>query len=96
MIVRGAIMMFQDEHHLTVDGLPGPDLWKGLLKDAIDGKTAHAGYNYVYVHRDVAAVADAVAQRQDDLHLAGQHRRRRPRRPSWARSRSSSTSPRPR
>ena len=52
VIVRGAIMMFQDEHGLTVDGLPGPDLWKGLLKEALDDKTEHAGYSYVYVHRD--------------------------------------------
>ncbi|WP_157591898.1 L,D-transpeptidase family protein [Solirubrobacter soli] len=53
VIVSGAIMMFQDEHHLTVDGLPGPDLWKALLADAVDGKTSHTGgYNYVFVHRD--------------------------------------------
>jgi len=52
VIVRGAIMMFQDEHHLTVDGLPGPDLWKALLGDAVDDKPAHRGYSYVYVHRE--------------------------------------------
>jgi len=52
VIVQGAIMMFQDEHHLSVDGLPGPEVWKKLLKDAVDGKPAHSGYNYVYVHRD--------------------------------------------
>ena len=52
VIVRGAIMMFQDEHGLTVDGLPGPDLWKALLKEALDERTEHAGYSYVYVHRD--------------------------------------------
>ena len=53
MIVRGAIMMFQDEHHLTVDGLPGPDLWKGLLKEAPSTtRPRTAGYSYVYVHRD--------------------------------------------
>jgi hypothetical protein len=52
VIVKGAIMMFQDEHHLTVDGLPGPDLWKALLADAVAGKPAHKGYSYVYVHRD--------------------------------------------
>jgi hypothetical protein len=52
VIVKGAIMMFQDEHHLTVDGLPGPDVWKTLLSDAVDGKPAHKGYSYVYVHRD--------------------------------------------
>jgi len=52
VIVRGAIMMFQDEHHLTVDGLPGPDLWKALMKAAVDDKVEHKGYSYVYVHRD--------------------------------------------
>ena len=52
VIVRGAIMMFQDERHLTVDGLPCPDLWKALLKDAADDNVAHHGYSYVYVHRD--------------------------------------------
>ena len=52
MIVRGAIMMYQDEHHLAVDGLPGPQLWQGLLKSAVDDKVEHKSYNYVYVHRD--------------------------------------------
>ncbi len=52
VIVRGALMMFQDEHELTVDGLPGPDVWKALLADAVDGKRRGAGYSYVYVHRE--------------------------------------------
>jgi hypothetical protein len=52
VIVRGAIMMYQDEHQLAVDGLPGPELWKGLLKSAVDDKVEHKSYNYVYVHRD--------------------------------------------
>ncbi len=52
VIVRGALMMFQDEHKLTVDGLPGPDVWKALLKDALAGKRRAEGYSYVYVHRD--------------------------------------------
>jgi hypothetical protein len=52
VIVRGALMMFQDEHHLTVDGLPGPAVWKALLGAAVDDKVEHKGYSYVYVHRD--------------------------------------------
>ena len=52
VIVRGAIMMFQDEHDLTVDGLPGPDLWKELLHAAVTGKRHEQGYSYVYVHRE--------------------------------------------
>jgi hypothetical protein len=86
-------MMFQDEHHLTVDGLPGPDLWKALLKDALDGKTEHAGYSYVYVHAQRAAEAHALAQRQRRSSPRPATPACPPRRPSSARSRSSSTSP---
>jgi peptidoglycan hydrolase-like protein with peptidoglycan-binding domain len=52
-ITRGALMMFQDEHNLTVDGFAGPRVWKALLADAIAGKRRSAGYSYVYVHRNV-------------------------------------------
>src|SRR5262249_54843771 len=34
-IVRGAVMMFQDDHDLDVDAIPGPIFWKALLADAV-------------------------------------------------------------
>ena len=49
-ITRGAVMMFQDEHHLTVDGFAGQHVWRALIADAIAGKRRTAGYSYVYVH----------------------------------------------
>jgi hypothetical protein len=52
-IMRGAVMMFQDTHRLTVDALAGPDVWKQLLADAIAGKRRDDGYSYVYVHRNL-------------------------------------------
>jgi peptidoglycan hydrolase-like protein with peptidoglycan-binding domain len=52
-ITRGAVMMFQDEHDLTVDGIAGPDVWHALLADAVAGRQRNDGYSYVYVHRDV-------------------------------------------
>ncbi len=52
-ITRGAVMMFQDEHHLAVDGIAGPRVWHALLTDALAGKRRTAGYSYVYVHRNV-------------------------------------------
>lgn len=52
-ITRGAIMMFQDEHHLNVDAVAGPSLWTALLDDTIAGHRHDGGYNYVYVHRNV-------------------------------------------
>jgi peptidoglycan hydrolase-like protein with peptidoglycan-binding domain len=52
-ITRGAVMMFEDEHHLPVDAIAGPKVWHALLADAVAGKRRTAGYSYVYVHRDV-------------------------------------------
>jgi hypothetical protein len=52
-IVRGAVMMFQHEHHLTVDGIAGPNVWRAVLADAAAGKRHSGGYSYVYVHRNV-------------------------------------------
>jgi hypothetical protein len=52
-ITRGAVMMFQDEHHLPVDGIAGPRVWHAALADAVAGVRRNAGYSYVYVHRNV-------------------------------------------
>ena len=52
-ITRGAVMMFEDDHGLTVDGLTGPQVWRALIGDADAGKRRTAGYSYVYVHRDL-------------------------------------------
>jgi hypothetical protein len=52
-IVRAAVMMFEHDHGLAVDGLVGPRVWRTLLGDAIAGKRHPGGYSYVYVHRNV-------------------------------------------
>jgi peptidoglycan hydrolase-like protein with peptidoglycan-binding domain len=52
-VTSGAVMMFQDEHHLAVDGIAGPRVWQAVLADAVAGKRRTAGYSYVYVHRDL-------------------------------------------
>jgi hypothetical protein len=52
-IIRGAVMMFQHDHDLTVDGIAGPRVWRALLADAIANKRREDGYSYVYVHRNV-------------------------------------------
>jgi hypothetical protein len=52
-ISRGAIMMFQDTHHLDVDSFAGPAVWRALLADVAAHKRRDAGYSYVYVHRRV-------------------------------------------
>ena len=52
-ITRGAVMMFEHDHGLAVDGVAGAQVWRALLLDAINGKTRTDGYSYVYVHRNV-------------------------------------------
>ncbi len=52
-VTRGAIMMFEDSHHLTVDGFAGPHVWSALIDDALRGRRRQGGYNYVFVHRSV-------------------------------------------
>ncbi len=52
-ITRGAVIMFEDTHALTVDGFAGPRVWQALIADAVAGKRRDSGYSYVYVHRGV-------------------------------------------
>jgi hypothetical protein len=52
-IVRGAVMMFEDDHGLAVDGIAGPQVWHAAIADALAGKHRTDGYSYVYVHRNV-------------------------------------------
>lgn len=52
-ITRGALMKFENENGLTVDGLPGATVWRKLIDNAIAGKRLKSGYSYVYVHREV-------------------------------------------
>jgi hypothetical protein len=52
-VTRGAVMMFEHDHGLAVDGIAGPQVWHAVLADALAGKRRTDGYSYVYVHRNV-------------------------------------------
>jgi peptidoglycan hydrolase-like protein with peptidoglycan-binding domain len=51
-ITRGALMAFQSDRGLTVDGLPGPSVWSALFAAVRAHKVNTFGYSYVLVHRD--------------------------------------------
>lgn len=57
IITKGAIMKFENENGLTVDGEAGAAVWRKLIADAIAGKRLNEGYSYVYVHREVPETA---------------------------------------
>ena len=47
-LVRGAIMAFENEHGMTVDGYPSMALFRALVRAELNGHAAK-GYTYVYV-----------------------------------------------
>lgn len=50
LATEGALMMFQEQHGLESDGVPGADTWNALLEAAIAGeRNSEKGYNYVHV-----------------------------------------------
>ena len=51
-MTQGAVMAFQHDHGLTVDGIPGPMTWHTLIKAAMANDTT-SSYSYVLVHRNV-------------------------------------------
>jgi peptidoglycan hydrolase-like protein with peptidoglycan-binding domain len=50
-IIRGAVMMFEHEHGLTVDGIAGPMVWHALLADQLAGRRYATPYCYVFVRQ---------------------------------------------
>jgi lipoprotein-anchoring transpeptidase ErfK/SrfK len=52
-ITRGAVMMFEHDHGLAVDGLAGKQVWSALIADIVAAKHKTGGYSYVFVHRNI-------------------------------------------
>ena len=46
LIVHGAVMAFESNNGLTMDGIAGPEVWKALLAAADTGKMNPNGYSY--------------------------------------------------
>ena len=53
VITKGALMSFQTQKGLTVDGLPGAQVWTALLADAASSKLDADPYVYVVVSKTV-------------------------------------------
>jgi len=48
-IVKGAVMVFEQQHGLAVDGIAGPEVWRALLAAAVSGQHRSGAYDYVLV-----------------------------------------------
>jgi peptidoglycan hydrolase-like protein with peptidoglycan-binding domain len=53
VITKGAVMNFENQHGLTVDGLVGRRVWTALLADAASGKVNANAYTYVFVSKQL-------------------------------------------
>ncbi len=75
-VTQGAVMAFQADHGLAVDGIPGPTTWHTLIKAALAGQHARL-YSYVVVHRTVPQTLDALERWPGDHDRQDQHGRAR-------------------
>ncbi len=53
VITKGAVMTFEDQNGLTVDGLAGQRVWSTLLAAVAGGKTDGSPYDYVDVSKQL-------------------------------------------
>ncbi|WP_249009457.1 L,D-transpeptidase family protein [Conexibacter sp. DBS9H8] len=49
-ITKAAVMSFENNQGLTVDGVDGPQVWKALLAADLAHQTNSFGYTFVFVH----------------------------------------------
>ena len=53
VITKGAVMNFENQNGLAVDGVAGKEVWSTLLADIAAGKTNANPYTYVYVSKQL-------------------------------------------
>jgi lipoprotein-anchoring transpeptidase ErfK/SrfK len=46
LMLKGAVMAFESDHGLAVDGIPGNEVWSALFKAVADGQDNTQGYTY--------------------------------------------------
>jgi hypothetical protein len=53
VMVQGALMHFQHDNGLAVDGIAGPNVWRTMIHDVLTNAHNRSGFSYVLVHRTV-------------------------------------------
>jgi peptidoglycan hydrolase-like protein with peptidoglycan-binding domain len=53
VVTKGAVMNFENQNGLTVDGLAGHQVWSALLSDLASGKANADPYTYVFVSKQL-------------------------------------------
>jgi len=50
LIMKGAVMAFESEHGMAIDGIAGPQVWAALLSAVAAGQNNTNGYTYAIAH----------------------------------------------
>ncbi len=51
VLLRGAVMAFEAQHNMTIDGSLTPHLWKALFRAEASGDTSQVGYTYAIANK---------------------------------------------
>jgi len=46
LILKGAVMAFESQHGMTMNGIAGPAVWNAVFRAARDGRANRSGYTY--------------------------------------------------
>jgi hypothetical protein len=57
VMMRGAVMAFENAHELETDGIVGPVVWRALIRAEIADQRTTAGYTYVMVSEGSESLA---------------------------------------
>jgi hypothetical protein len=52
LMLKGAVMAFESDHGLAVDGVPGPEVWSALFQAVAAGQDNTQGYTYALASED--------------------------------------------
>jgi hypothetical protein len=50
LIMKGAVMAFEADHGLAIDGVAGPQVWASVLRAVAEGRSNTHGYTYAIAH----------------------------------------------
>ena len=57
VVMKGAVMAFENAHEMTTDGIVGPAVWRALIGAAIADQKTSAGYTFVMVNEGSQSLA---------------------------------------
>ena len=74
LIIKGAVMAFEYDHGIVMDGVAGPEVWNALLKAVAADQRNTNGYTYAIAREGNPETLTIWHNGRKVLRIAGQHR----------------------